>query len=105
VKAKAMAQVFNPGEKVVLFYGFADRRSPGLYEIVRCLPASADNERQYQVRGSEGFDRVIGERQIRARLSEATVTSAVIRTTSGSPVRASAPGSHNRSVSLAGRAA
>jgi hypothetical protein len=45
-----MAQVFNPGNKVVLFYGFADRRSPGLYEIARCLPASADNERQYQAR-------------------------------------------------------
>jgi hypothetical protein len=39
-----MTQVYRPGDKVKLFYGFADRHSSGVYEIVRSLPASADNE-------------------------------------------------------------
>lgn len=59
-----MTQAYNPGDKVMLFYGFGDRGSSGIYEIVRCLPA-----RQFQVRGSEGYDRVVGEGQIRARLA------------------------------------
>ena len=105
MKAEAMTQVFHPGDKVMLFYGFTDRRNPGLYEIVRSLPASPDNERQYQARGPEGYDRVIGERQIRACLSEADVTSAFASLTTGRAARQSPQGGHVRTVSLAGRAA
>jgi len=99
-----MTQVLSPGDKVMLFYGFADRRTSGLYEIVRSLPASPNDERQYQARGPDGFDRVIGEQQIRARFSDPDATSGVIRIAE-SPVRTSQLGSHIRAVSLAGRAA
>jgi hypothetical protein len=63
-----MPQIFYPGDEVMLFYGIADRSNSGIYQIIRSLPASADDERQYQVRAPEGYDRVVGERQIRSRL-------------------------------------
>lgn len=76
VKAKPMAQIFHPGEKVMLFYGYGDRGGTSIYEVVRALPASAEDERQYQVRGPQGYHRVIGEGQIRFRLHEADALAA-----------------------------
>ena len=63
-----MAQLFHPGDTVMLFYGFSDRRGSSTYEVVRALPASEQDEPQYQVRGPEGYDRVISEGQIRLRV-------------------------------------
>jgi hypothetical protein len=61
-----MVQAYYPGDKVELFYGFALVAVSSIYEIVRRLPT-----RQYQVRGPEGYDRVIGEGQIRSRVHAA----------------------------------
>lgn len=62
-----MAHEFKLGDKVKLAFGFADRTGDGIYEIVRLLPLSLDDQRQYRVRGQDGFERAIGETQIRKR--------------------------------------
>lgn len=60
-----MTAAIRIGDKVRLTFGFLDQTGRGDYEVVRVMPASADGEMQYRVRGADGRERAIGAKQIR----------------------------------------
>jgi hypothetical protein len=59
-----MAHRFKLGDKARLNYGFLDQSGAGRYEVVRLIPVEVDGEPQYRVRGEDGVERAIGERQM-----------------------------------------
>jgi hypothetical protein len=61
-----MGHDFKPGDRVKLAFGFHNHSGAGIYEIIRILPAAGDAEKQYRIRGDDGVERAIGEKQIRA---------------------------------------
>lgn len=60
-----MGNDHKPGDSVRLVFGFADRSGAGTYEIVRVMPVGIDGEKQYRIRGRDGFERAIGGSQVR----------------------------------------
>lgn len=59
-----MPHRYKPGERVGLAFGFHDQDAVGHYEITALLPARPGGQPQYAIKGSDGRERVIGERQI-----------------------------------------
>jgi hypothetical protein len=67
---RVMDYDFKPGDRVKLAFGFHNHSGAGTYEIIRVLPAGVDAEKQYRVRGDDGVERAIGEKQIRTLADE-----------------------------------
>ncbi|SEG80797.1 hypothetical protein [Bosea lathyri] len=57
-------QPIKVGDIVRLSFGFADQSGSGEYEIIRVMPTREDGERQYRIRGADGFERAIGHGQL-----------------------------------------
>lgn len=54
------------GNIIRLSFGFADQSGAGDYEVVRIMPTRESGERQYRIRGADGYERAIGHDQILA---------------------------------------
>lgn len=52
------------GDIVRLSFGFADQSGAGEYEILRIMPTRENGERQYRIRGADGFERAVGHGQL-----------------------------------------
>ena len=61
-----VAHKFKTGDLVLFQTAFLDRRhAPGVYTVVRTLPANAHGELQYQVKNElETYGRIVQEHQL-----------------------------------------
>lgn len=53
--------LFKLGQMVALKRPLPDRTGFGKFEVIRLLPAAADGELQYRVRGPDKIERAVGE--------------------------------------------
>ncbi|MDB5512082.1 MAG: hypothetical protein JWR08_1565 [Enterovirga sp.] len=58
------AHRFTLGQSVALSHPLPDRTISGRFEVVRLLPATANGEPHYRVRGSDNVERAVGENQL-----------------------------------------
>ena len=60
-----MPSDYQQGDVISLAFGFLDGPAAGNFQIIRVMPVNEKGQRQYRVRGADGRERAIEERQIR----------------------------------------
>lgn len=78
-----MEHRYKVGDEVHLNFKFLDLSGSGRYQVIRLIPAGIDGEPQYRVKGEDGVERAIGERQMAAASKDEEASRSEYRGTAG----------------------